>query len=354
MESVAFFDYPGGLSDRVAYRAQQASLLHLSLLVHRRWGILRDAKPTDADEASLNAAWRRYSALLERDLLNVRERLYPRALLFELPMFGYARVLPALLENAPRVMMRRVARDFFDLPGEVDLSGYPEYYRQTFHWQTDGYLSRRSAALYDVAVELLFLGTADVMRRQVIPPVTRFLRSHPRNGHPLRLLDVGCGTGRTLAQLSHAHPALELNGVELSPFYADYARERLGRRVASLVAANAEELPFRDGSFDVVTSVFLFHELPRGARRRVFGELARVLRPGGLLVVEDSAQLREAKELELFMRSFAREFHEPFFEDYVSDDLEELCAGAGLELVLVESHFVSKVVAAKKAAPHGG
>src|SRR5205823_10310196 len=137
----------------------------------------------------------RYSALLERDIANVRERLYPRQLLFEIPLRTYMRMLPRLWKNAPSVMLRRIARDFMDLPKDVDLSRFPPYYRQNFHWQTDGYLSRQSAELYDLGVEMLFFGTADVMRRQIIPPVTRFLREHPAGA---RLIDVGCGTGRTL------------------------------------------------------------------------------------------------------------------------------------------------------------
>ena len=54
---------------------------------------------------------------------------------------------------------------------------YPAYYRRTFHWQTDGYFTEHSAEVYELGVELLFRGTADVMRRQIIPPVTRFIRT---------------------------------------------------------------------------------------------------------------------------------------------------------------------------------
>ena len=57
---------------------------------------------------------------------------------------------------------------------------------------------------------------------------------------------------------------------------------------ASLVTDNAERMPFGDGLFDAVTSVFLFHELPAKAQRNVLREIARVLRPGGLLVICDS------------------------------------------------------------------
>src|SRR6266446_5944113 len=202
---------------------------------------------------------------------------------------------------------------------------------------------------YDLTVELLFAGTADVMRRQVIPPVSRVVGDGARSD--VRLLDVACGTGRTLAQIARAHPRLRLYGLDLSPYYLQVARRVLADVAdVSLVADNAERLPFRSGYFDVVTSVFLFHELPRPARRAVLAEMHRVLRPGGLLVIVDSAQLGESGELAFFLGRFAAEFHEPFYRDYVRDDLAAAAADAGLRVESVEPHFVSKVVVARKLA----
>ncbi|TMA82079.1 MAG: class I SAM-dependent methyltransferase [Deltaproteobacteria bacterium] len=291
----------------------------------------------------------RYEALLARDLANVDEGLYPRSLLYQIPFARYARTLPTFLVDLPGVLRRVRARDHDDLPGDVDLERYPPYFRRNFHWQSDGYLSCRSAELYDLTVELLFAGTADVMRRQVIPPVSRVVGDGARSD--VRLLDVACGTGRTLAQIARAHPRLRLYGLDLSPYYLQVARRVLADVPdVSLVADNAERLPFRSGYFDVVTSVFLFHELPRPARRAVLAEMHRVLRPGGLLVIEDSAQLGESGELAFFLGRFAAEFHEPFYRDYVRDDLAAAAADAGLRVESVEPHFVSKVVVARKLA----
>jgi hypothetical protein len=75
-----------------------------------------------------------------------------------------------------------------------------------------------------------------------------------------------------------------------------------------------------------------------------------VLRPGGLLVLEDSAQLAEAADLAFFLETFASEMHEPFYRDYVRDDLRALVEGAGLEPGGVERAWLSKVVSARKPA----
>jgi len=106
-------------------------------------------------------------------------------------------------------------------------------------------------------------------------------------------------------------------------------------------------MPLADGSFDVVTSVFLFHELPARARQNVLGEVRRVLKPGGLLVIEDAAQLSEASDLKLYLENFAASMNEPFFADYIQRDLAPTLALAGFEVTAVDRCFLSKVISAR-------
>ena len=333
--------------DRFAYRSQHWSFLLQATLVQEatRW-VSRLPRPRMRG-AEVRAVLRRRDELHARDLANVEAGLYPRELLFDIPVGRYMRALPRLLRDAPRLVRRKKAGAFRDIPA-VDKSRYPAYYRRTFHWQTDGYFSDHSAEIYELGVELLFRGTADVMRRQVIPPVTRFVRAAD-SARPLRLLDVACGTGRTLHQLAVAHPALRLYGVDLSPAYVRLARRRLADVAeVALAVENAEALPFADAAFDVVTSVYLFHELPRNTRRAVAREMLRVVRPGGLVVIEDSAQLAESAEIASALRAFPAEFHEPFYADYLEDDLTALFREVGFEVESSEPQFVAKVVIARR------
>lgn len=332
--------------DRVAYRTQQYSILFGATLLQETARVLTGGTRPELQRSTLFELRRRMEELYARDLRNVRDGLYPRELLFQIPHREYARKLPRLVRDAPRIVARRKRGDYQDLP-PIDRARYPAYYRRNFHWQTDGYLSAHSAEVYDLGVELLFRGTADVMRRQVIPPVTRWLREH--GDARVRLLDVACGTGRTLRQLATAHPGIAYHGVDLSTPYVQAAR-RLLADVAevSLAVENAEALPYADATFDVVTCVYLFHELPRNARRRVVAEMRRVLKPGGLLVVEDSAQVADAPGLAAVLRNFPEEFHEPFYGDYLEDELGALVAGAGLHDVEVEPILVAKLVTARR------
>jgi ubiquinone/menaquinone biosynthesis C-methylase UbiE len=332
--------------DRLAYRSQHWSFLLQATLLQEATRLMSRLPRPRLRGAEVRAVLRRRDELHARDLANVEAGLYPRELLFDIPVGRYVRALPRLLRDTPRVVRRKKAGAFRDIP-TVDKQRYPAYYRRTFHWQTDGYFSDHSAEVYELGVELLFRGTADVMRRQIIPPVTRAVQA-AGGASRFRLLDVACGTGRTLHQLAVAHPDMRLYGIDLSPAYVRLARRRLADLEVALSVENAEALPFADAAFDAVTSVYLFHELPRNTRRAVAREMFRVVRPGGLVVLEDSAQPAESAEIASALRAFPTEFHEPFYDDYLEDDLAALLGEVGFAVESVEPHLVAKVVVARR------
>jgi ubiquinone/menaquinone biosynthesis C-methylase UbiE len=332
--------------DRLAYHSQHLSFLINATVMQEAARIATRTPRVKIGKEILKELQRRRHELHRTDLANVEAGMYPRELLFDIPTRRYLRDLPRLLADARHVVKRKHDNNYKDIPA-VDKDRFPPYYRRTFHWQSGGYFSEFSAQVYELGVELLFRGTADVMRRQIIPPITRWLAANPGDA---RLLDVGCGTGRTLHQLAAAHPNLRLHGADMSPAYIKQARKRLlDLDEVTLAAENAEALPWADGTFDVVTSVYMFHELPRNARRNVMRELFRVVRPGGLVVLEDSAQLSESGFLEPVLRGFAAEFHEPFYADYLEDDLADILREVGFTNVQTEAHLVAKVVIATRA-----
>jgi ubiquinone/menaquinone biosynthesis C-methylase UbiE len=330
--------------DRLAYHSQHLSFLINATVMQEAARIVSRAPRPHLSADVLRVLRERRVALHRRDLANVEAGMYPRELLFDIPVRRYLRELPRLVRDAPNVVRRMRDGDFKDIP-DVDRDRFPPYYRRTFHWQTGGYFSEFSAEVYELGVELLFRGTADVMRRQIIPPITRFVAG--RTG--LRLLDVACGTGRTLHQIARTHGKLRLHGADLSPAYIRRARKQLADvDEVTLAVENAEALPWADATFDVATSVYLFHELPRRARRNVVRELMRVVKPGGLVVIEDSAQPSESPELESVLRGFPAEFHEPYYADYLEDDLAALLGDAGFVDITVEPQLVAKVVVAHR------
>jgi len=91
------------------------------------------------------------------------------------------------------------------------------------------------------------------------------------------VLDIGCGTGRFLAQLAEVAKAW---GVDRSPEMLEVARARVGG--AGLKLGSAEELPFKDGWFERATMWLVAHLVDRP---RAFAEASRVLEPGGRFAV---------------------------------------------------------------------
>src|SRR5690606_5239270 len=137
-----------------------------------------------------------------------------------------------------------------------------------------------------------------------------------------------------------------LTGIDLSEAYVRHARAELGAS-ASVDVGNAEALPYADESFDAVVSAFMFHELPARARRRVFSEMVRVLKPAGGWVLEDAARLAESRDLAAVTAAFSRDLPEPFFAQYLRVPLEDL-VDAALERPRSRPPFVAKLVSARK------
>jgi ubiquinone/menaquinone biosynthesis C-methylase UbiE len=338
------------LSRRVYVRSRvaRAAAVRLAYIAYSRALLRWSEPPARAAAASLRT---RIEKLFDDDWRDAEAGYYPRALIEALPWREYAWAMPRLLADLPRTRARIGRGDFRELPEASSPDRYPSYYARNFHYQSEGYLGHTSAALYDLQVELLFGGTADAMRRRLIPPVVRHARAlGASKAQPLRVLDVACGTGHLLRMLGASLPeASRLFGVDLSPHYIARAREVLPRDLdVSLVCDNAEKLPFLDASFDAVTNVFLMHEMPGDVRARVLLEIARVLRPGGLLVVADSVQLADAPELRSEILGFPTRFHEPYYLGYVKDDLGSRVQDAGLLVRNQRLAFLTKVVTAEK------
>ncbi|WP_119460931.1 class I SAM-dependent methyltransferase [Rhodospirillaceae bacterium SYSU D60014] len=321
------------------YSVQSALASRLSERV-RAPAALRAAMPS---VATLSEDRRR---LMRRDLENIEA--------------GYYRLPHDLVDN-PAAVLRQTVLYFSDLravnqrirrgvAAEVrapDLEHYPDYYRRSFHHQTDGYLSRRSAELYDYQVEVLFGGAADAMRRQALVPLHHFLRG--KRIADQHLADIGCGTGQFLTFVKDNYPRLPVTALDISPFYLDEARRRLRHwsRV-TFVEAAAETMSLPEASVDIATCIYLFHELPTEMQDKVAARMARILKPGGMLIFIDSLQLGDRADYDALLEYFPMAFHEPYYADYLRRDLGRVFEGTGLMLEQINLAYLSRITVLRK------
>lgn len=97
-----------------------------------------------------------------------------------------------------------------------------------------------------------------------------------------RVLELGCGTAAMTRLIAGRHRVAEIVATEVDA--AQHAKNLAGEPVpgVSFVAGGAERIPAPDAAFDVVLMFKSLHHVPRGSLDAALGEIARVLRPGGL------------------------------------------------------------------------
>jgi ubiquinone/menaquinone biosynthesis C-methylase UbiE len=308
-----------------------------------RYVLWRLALPTTGHESRLMAIDLRQAVELR---VRVLSRPGMRAVMRRMLWRDLA-TLPAFLAFAPLDVARMIARRFTRSTAvpvrPPDDFPYPSYYLYDFHHQANGNLSWRAAATYEWQIRFLFVGCNHLMRQGVIDEIPQ--------GDGLEILDVACGNGAWLTQARMQGRNHRVTGVDLSA--SALSRSRRTEQFDQLHQMNAEALdPGWTERFDIVTCVWLFHELPHAAQDRVVAEIARVLKPGGILVFMDAIQWsRDAPELFALMGSksiFGEVFNEPYFAGYLSVDLAALFARHGLQQETDRRWFKSKVLTARK------
>lgn len=302
----------------------------------RRWSVPLDAAETRTLRRRRDGAYALHLAYMSRPSLRRALRQVERE---------DWRMLPLFLARAPLDIWRVRQGDAPPVKPN-DNFPYPDYYLHAFHHQLNGNLSRAAARTYEWQIRWLFFGTNRLMRQAVVDLLPR--------GDDLEVLDVGCGTAAwlPLARLQGRHHAV--TGVDLSPDYLAVARDRQTAN-AQFAQHNAEELPLHwRGRFDQVVSIWLLHELPPAARERVVAEMARVLKPGGTLLLMDAAQPTDAPEISDGQRlgvAFAETFREPYFLSYQDLDLAALLGRHGLAVAQVQICYASRIMVCHHALP---
>lgn len=308
-------------------------------------------RPINREAAKrMGVAYKDLIKLLKEDSANIAKGLYPVDVLLPESPKDFLLRYPQIIVDGVKISRRRLSHKAHDFEPEAKqyFPDVPEYFQRNFHYQSGGYLTDKSAELYEHQVEILFAGAADAMRRLLLRP----LREHfpYSQGEGLHFLEVAAGTGRLSRFVKLAFPKAKLTILDLSYPYLKKAQENLqGFKKINYVQGDAANLPFKSDQFDAVFSCFLFHELPLDVRRQVLSEGFRVLRPGGFYGLVDSIQNADNKTLTWALDDFPKAFHEPFYKNYQMNPMEGLLQAAELQSVQNHLGFFSKVVHGVKA-----
>lgn len=248
--------------------------------------------------------------------------------------------LSKMMLDFPSVIKRRKKNST-----TLENQDYPDYFNRNFHFQTDGYTSERSAELYEHQVEVLFNGTANLMRKMVLTSI-----HHYYDQKEAKVLELASGTGAGARSVALNHPTFDILGTDISREYISYAKKTLKNNFKNLrfEVEDATALSFLDQEFDITFQIFLLHELPRAEREKAIEEQIRVTKKGGLIIILESLQRHDKPEWEPIFQSFPRHYHEPFYNDYSKSNLEEFLKTQGQKTLSVQKQLFSKCITLRK------
>ncbi len=204
----------------------------------------------------------------------------------------------------------------------------PDYWTDhDIHQQPGGLRDELGAFVYREAVGGGVVGTRGLHER--------FAARVVRDRRVKRVLDLGCGFGRSTVAFAQAADQAHVDGIDLSEscvtLAAHESPEALRGRLAFRQAdAAASGMPA--GAYDLVTSTMLLHEMPESAVRALIAETARVLRPGGIVAHLDFLPPADPV-LRLLFEGHARRNNEPFLLEHSRIDLAQAYADAGFARV---------------------
>lgn len=222
---------------------------------------------------------------------------------------------------------------------------YPHYYLRPFHGYDDGNMNWKAAHEAEAATLSIGAGYWDNidpysaqewLRGNVSENIQNYIdETYVKT--PKHVLDVGCSIGVSTEFLYNDFDTIEsMNGIDLSPYFIGVAKNRANKQLLNIdyIHGLAENTPYVENQFDLITCNFMFHELPEKAAKEVLSELYRILSYEGVLAIVDIDPTYLDKQLKnnLF-RKWAFESTEPHIYSYYLRNMETMMKEQGFCMI---------------------
>lgn len=225
----------------------------------------------------------------------------------------------AALDNGPSTLERNP---------DIELPNY--FSRVWFHRTTGGWDASpdngfvHGELIHKLILTRMYGGDIFQQRRQVAELAPRRDYRH--------VLDMGASSGHFTVALADVFPDAEISGVDFSAPMLEHAMRVGNERGAAwkLYQRAAEATGFPDGSFDLVGSYNLIHEIPPGIIRAIFAESFRLLEPGGHMIMADVPRYFDLDKMSVWRFDLAARYGgEPYWRSASSTDLKAVAEAVG-------------------------
>lgn len=223
----------------------------------------------------------------------------------------------------------------------VDFHAMPGGYHREFG---DDDVSQ--GALYDRGAYLYSMGSWGPMLDAMGQRMTSYIQEAYPDFAPESILDMGCSIGHSTLPYADAFPDAEIFAIDVAAPLLRYGHaraEHFGKKIA-FSQQNCEATNFPDGSFDLIVSHILVHEMPAKAIDAMLRECHRLLRPGGMTLHVDLSLYQDLDLFDEAMLDWDTHFNnEPFWNVVRQRKPAEMMAAAGFPEDQLIERLVSRV-----------